>query len=476
MTRRNVSGLLLLAAMGFVLAGPTAAEAWADRRDQRPNILLIITDQQFGDGMSCRIGKQYLHTPGMDRLAQGGVLFERAYTADPLCMPYRTALFSGHYPHQTGVITNGKSVNGGYRQMPCLGTYFRAAGYDTGYFGKWHTLYRLADPAESGFETTSERDCLYNADRIVAFLKEPRERPMMVVASFMNPHNVCEWSRFQAMGSGSLELPPLEQLPPLPDNHHPPKNETDVMAFMRRSYQANRLFPVGDYTEADWRRLVWGYYRLIERVDAHVARLLDTLAEAGLEENTVVVFTSDHGDCHGAHQWNQKTVFYDESARVPLIVRAPGTTVRGRTCDHLVNTAIDIGPTLLDFAGIAAADDFPGRSLRPIVEGKVPENRREYVVVQNHMVQCSPVDGVSIKPHGRMVRSRRYKYCLYSEGRRRESLVDMEEDPLEMVNRADDPALREVLLKHRGYLREFAAEHEDRTAQSMLDAVEGNSD
>lgn len=473
MTRRNVWGLLRLSAMVVVLAGMAALGAVAGERAERPNLLLIITDQQFGDGMSCRMGTRYIKTPGMDRLAGGGVLFEQAYATSPLCMPYRTALLSGQYPHQTGVVTNGRSINDGYKKMPCLGTFFDQAGYRTAYFGKWHTPYRLKDPTQSGFQTVSEKDCLYNTDRMVAFLKQPHDGPTMVVASFMNPHNVCQWSRFQQMHSGPLEVPPLGQLPPLPPNHRPPQNETDLMAFMRRSYQAHRLFPVGDYTQADWRRLVWGYYRLIERVDAHVVRLLDTLDETGLAESTVVVFTSDHGDCHGAHQWNQKTVFYDESARVPLIIRPPGTGRRAARCDQLVNTAVDIGPTLLDYAGIAVPDRFAGTSLRPIVQGKVKEDPRDYIVVQNRMVQCVPIDGVSLKPDGRMVRSRRYKYCLYSEGRRRESLVDMEADPLETVNRAGDPALREVLLTHRGHLREFATKHEDRTALSMLGAVEG---
>ncbi len=466
MKRLNISPLVLgtLGTVWFLAALQSAAAA------ERPNILLIITDQQFSEGMSCRLGDRFINTPGMDRLAETGLMFERAYATNPLCMPYRTALWSGHYPHQTGVMVNGRSTNDGYTRMPCLGTFFRKAGYDTGYFGKWHTAYRLKDAEASGFETVFEKDCLYNTDRIVTFLEQPRDKPFMAVASFMNPHNICEWSRFQNMGSGPLEVPPLEQLP---SNHAPPQNETDVMAFMRRSYQAHRLFPVGGYTEADWRRLVWGYYRLIERVDAHVVRLLETLEQAGLDENTVVIFTSDHGDCHGAHRWNQKTVFYDESARVPLIVRRAGQPTRGKTSDRLVSTAVDLGPTMLDFAGIDVPEDWPGESLRPVVEGRAKDGGREYIVVQNRMVQCEPVDGVSITPDGRMVRSRRYKYCLYSEGKHRESLVNMEQDPGETINLTGDQGYQEVLLKHRALLREFAERHKDQTALSMLEAVAG---
>ena len=99
-------------------------------------------------------------------------------------------------------------------------------------------------------------------------------------------------------------------LPPLKANFGIPQNETDIMAYMRESYHANRRFPVGEYTSADWRRHRWGYYRLIERADNFVGEVMNALEESGQTENTVVVFLSDHGDCAGSHQWNQKTNFY----------------------------------------------------------------------------------------------------------------------------------------------------------------------
>lgn len=442
------------------------------KETSRPNILLIMTDQQFADGMSCRMGKEWINTPGMDRLAAEGVLFERAYTANPLCVPARTAIWSGHYPHQTGKETNGHGSRG-WLDMPCLGTYFRDAGYETVYFGKWHAPWNLGDVEQSGFETTSGGDCQYRTQKIVEFIEKPHKKPFLVVASFMNPHNICEWSRFQKMGSGQLQgLPPVEERPPLPPNHEPPKNETDTMTFMRKSYQANSLFPVGDYTEADWRRHRWGYFRLIERVDRHVEKLLETLDAASLADNTVVIFTSDHGDCSGAHRWVQKTVFYDESARIPLIVRTGDRRSAGTTVKHLVNTGVDLAPTMLDYAAIDVPDHMPGKSFVPIVEGKAKEDSRSYIVVQNKMVQCNSIEGKSWRPDGRMVRSDRFKYCIYSEGNRCESLVDMENEPGEMINLAGHTEYRETLLEHRDYLREFATKHNDETALKMLQAME----
>jgi arylsulfatase A-like enzyme len=229
---------------------------------------------------------------------------------------------------------------------------------------------------------------------------------------------------------------------------------------MRKSYQAHRLFPVGNYTQNDWRRLIWGYYRLIERVDRFIGTVLRALHESGQEQNTVVVFLSDHGDCHGAHRWNQKTVFYDESSRVPFIISWKGKTPKG-TSDILLNTGIDVFPTLCDLTGIDIPKGLPGKSLKDPAQGKAPTWSREFIVSQNHMVQCEPVDGKDLKPHGRMVRSNRYKYCVYSEGELRESLIDMQNDPGEMKNLAGIAKHRKRLEQHRQYLTDWCRKYGD---------------
>ena len=118
---------------------------------QRPNILLVMTDQQSADAMSCRMGKAFINTPAMDSLAANGVSFTRAYTANPLCVPARTSMFTGQPPHVTGFQTNDLTVplDGRYR---CFGTRFSEAGYDTGYFGKWHLPFSAKDPSAHGFD------------------------------------------------------------------------------------------------------------------------------------------------------------------------------------------------------------------------------------------------------------------------------------------------------------------------------------
>jgi len=450
-----------------ILAMATQARARPAGSPKRPNILIIMTDQQFADAMSCAMGRKYIHTPHMDSLADNGMRFTRAYSPNPLCVPMRTSMITGRYPHQTGVQTNSKRTLDPAR-FTSMGKIFNDAGYETAYFGKWHVSLSAKTTEVHGFETFREKEAKLDPAPAAEFLKKKHDRPFLAVASFLGPHEICEWARKQKIpGEQLADPPPLQQRPPLRTNSDPPKNETDIMTHMRKSYQANRLFPVGNYTEDDWRRHIWGYYRLIERVDGYVGTVMKALRESGQEENTLVIFLSDHGDCHGAHHWNQKTVFYDESARVPFIITWKGKTPKG-TSRILLNTGVDIIPTICDFAGITVPAGLPGKSLKAPALGRTQSWKRNYVVSQNHMVQCVPVDGKHLQPNGRMVRSDRYKYCLYSEGKRRESLVDMEKDPGEMLNQANNPHFKDVLNRHRDFLKEHAEHHNDALAIEML--------
>jgi len=471
MRRRVFLKATALVTAGAFLKQPELFGASASYSGGRPNILVIITDQQFADVMSYCMGRDYIHTPNMDSLAASGMRFTRAYCANPLCVPSRTAMFTGHYPHETGIQTNTKEKID-TNKFICMGRIFKAADYETGYFGKWHMPFEDTNKDEHGFDTYVGKPCLYTGVPASEFLRKDRDRPFLAIASFLNPHNICEWSRGQELPGGPIGEPPVPQeCPPLKPNMNAPSNETDIISHMRRAYQAHPLFPVGHFSEDKWRQYLWAYYRLVEKVDRQVGTLLDAIRKSGQEENTVVVFLSDHGECHGVHHWNQKTVFYDESARVPFIISQKGRTLKG-TCDTLVQTGVDLIPTLCDFAGIEVPKSLPGRSLKVHALTKAPNQDRPYIVVSNHMVQCVPVDGVLLQPDGRMVRSHRYKYCLYSSGQRRESLVDMEADPGEMVNLAAKHKYRTVLLRHREFLADFARKHDDRVALSMLEDLD----
>jgi arylsulfatase A-like enzyme len=196
------------------------------------------------------------------------------------------------------------------------------------------------------------------------------------------------------------------------------------------------------YNEREWRIYRWIYCRLTEQVDKQIGRILKGLKDAGLAEKTLVVFTSDHGNMDASHKLSSKGLFYEESVGVPLIMTYKSVIPSARVDkEHLVSTGLDILPTLCDYAGIKAPTHFIGESLRKIAEDKPVHEWRSYVASENGW--C------------RMIRSQRYKYCIYDSGENRESLVDMENDPGEMRILAHDQQFKKVLDEHRQLLKEW---------------------
>jgi len=453
----------------------------AQKNEKKPNILFVITDQQFAEAMSCRMGNQFVKTPNMDKMAADGVIFTQAYCSNPISVPSRSSMFTGRYTHETGMTRNPKvkepvpeTYNSGLKNM---GQYFQEAGYQTAYYGKSHLMYEVGNVKESGFENVieSDNDSIVSLDA-VNYLKTKPANPFLLVTSFTNPHNVCEYARNlrgknQPLSCGEIGYPAKsDSLPPVPFNLGQQRDEPDGLTLLRAAYQTEGgQFPVGGYSTTEWRKLRWGYYRMIEKVDAQIGLILQTLKNMNLDGNTLIVFTSDHGECAGAHGWNQKTVFYEESTRVPFIIRYKGTVSASKN-NKLVNTGIDILPTMLDFAGQKTPEELPGKSVKPLVAGKSAGKLREYVVVENHLAQASGlVNGKIPELEGRMVRTERYKYCVYSKGNRRESLVDLQKDPGEMINLAMNPEFHNVLLQHRALLRQFGKQCNDSLALKLLE-------
>ena len=447
-----------------------SATVTAQQLPARPNILVLITDQQSAESMSFNIGHQFLNTPNMDALADEGVLFTRAYCANPLCIPSRSSIFTGRYPHELGIQANEKMMIDP-AEFPTLGTLFKNAGYETGYAGKWHLPYDVNKADSHGFQS------LFNIkgngvdsllpNSAAQFLQSGRSSPFFLVVSFVNPHNICEWARGQKLPDGAIEAPPAAALcPPLRANSLPSKNETDIMQLIRSSYQASKMFPVSDFSDQKWRQYVWSYYRLIEKVDGEIGKVLNTLHQSGLDENTIIVFLSDHGDCQGAHRWNQKTVFYEEASRVPLIISYKG--LRPRKSDCLVQTGIDLLPTLCELAAIPIPEKSRGMSLKSIITGEPGPIHRNFIVVSDKLEQGEAINGSKPEPEGRMLRNNRFKYWIYNEGVQRETLYDLISDPGEMINLASDPAFSDELGKCRNDLIEWGKKHSDSYVQVLF--------
>ena len=446
-----------------VLAMLASANACSQKLPVKPNILIIITDQQSSESMSYNIGNKYINTPNMDYLARHGISFTNAYCANPLSIPSRSSMFTGRYPHEVGIQFNeNKKIDP--VEFPTIGTIFTKAGYETGYVGKWHLPYDAKKPEIHGFLymkniKNNGVDSLL-PDAAINFLKIKRDKPFLLVASFVNPHNICEWARGQKLPDGVVGSPPsADEYPPQRPNHMPSKNETDIMQILRKSYQASPTFPVSCFSDDKWRQYIWSYYRLVEKVDGEIGKILTELRKSGLDKNTIVIFLSDHGDSQGAHLWNQKTVFFEEVSKVPFIISYSG--LKPGKSDYLVQTGIDLMATVCDLAGLPLQRQLPGTSLKKILTTGSASADREYVVVSDRLMQGEPVDGYKPEPEGRMLRNRRFKYWILNEGKQRETLYDLQNDPGEMVNLAADPKFRGDLENCRKELMDWAKKYND---------------
>jgi len=420
----------------------------------RPNILLIMTDQQTATSMSCA-GNKYVDTPAMDTLAASGVRFENNYVTQPLCLPFRSSLQTGRYPHEIGPTNNGKKFNGTY---PMLGKLVASADYDCDYFGKWHVG---CTPEQAGYDNYDkvgkDPDITRRAEQ---YLRQPHARPFFLTVSLMNPHNVCQLARADAVGSdlpdGPIDVAPMDlnKLPPLPANFDIPQNEPTVIREIQKRSAAVH-YPTANWSELTWRQYLWGYYRLVEKVDAQIGQILGALQQGGHGDNTVIIFTSDHGEGVAKHHWNQKQILYDQSTKTPLIIAWKGVTEKS-VYPELVSNALDIPVTILDIIGAEKQASMHGQSLVPILNGRTPRPRA-HVVSETMFAR----GGTNLGATGRMIRTQKYKYCIYDNGEKREQLFDMEEDPGEMNNLVFNKIFEQDLNTHRKMITRWAKETND---------------
>ncbi len=453
----------------------TAAGAALAASPTRPNILYIMTDQQHWNMMSC-MGNPWVKTPAMDSIAAAGVRFDLAYSSNPVCMPARTSMMSGHYPSHFEMRNNGPAKVPESALPSMMGNVFRKAGYRTAFGGKTHWPKPMT-PESIGFDYIARDERGELARACADFLREKHTQPFLMVASFINPHDIC-YMAIDAFTKAN-KLPQMHpqstverqcvaealvtpngvsqadffarHCPPLPLNHGPTSSEPSALG----KYGGFRGYVRKHWKDEDWRLHRWAYCRLTERVDAEIAVVLKALRETGPDRNTLVLFSSDHGDMDSAHGFEHKSLPYEESARVPFIVSWPGHAPAGRVDKrHLISSCVDLMPTFCDYAGIAPPPGLPGRSVRPLVEKGKAVNWRDDVPIE-----CGD---------SRSVRSRRYKYSLFEGSEPREMLLDMERDPGEMTNLAGDPKFASVLADHQRRLKARVEELGDIYGRSLV--------
>lgn len=429
----------------------------------RPNVVFLFSDQHRADALGCA-GHPVVKTPNLDRLAASGVRFERTFTPVPICHPCRSALMTGRHAHRCCDLTKpGQLVD---LSLPNLGTIFRQAGYATAAFGKMHVEgedddhdlgfdergLRIYTPMKNDYQHTIGLEkfwqyCSYlpqyrphpearerhsynlknepiqleeelildrmTADRSIAFLRQHREDPFFLYVGLEKPHNeMYAPKRFHDLyDPAKMELP---------ENRHFDRSRLPDTIY------DNPGFPITDgLTDDQMRHATAAYYANVSYMDEQAGRVLDALDELGLADNTIVVYSSDHGEHLFSHQMVHKMCFFEEAVRVPLILRIPGVTEAGTTRAQLASL-LDLLPTFCDACGIAPPDGLDGKSLRPVITDNAP--LRDAV--------CSEYYTAGIPE--RMIRTDRWKY-VHSEGDLHQ-LYDLESDPHENVNLIDDPA------------------------------------
>ncbi len=345
---------ILIASLLALLAVPPgfAADTPAVRR---PNVLYVVADMQRAFSMGC-YGDQNAKTPTFDKLARQGLRADACISTTPVCCPYRASLMSGQYAHHNGMMSNGSLFT---PTVKCLGETFRDAGYEMGYLGKWH-LGRASEKTDPtwGFPPpqteygvyTFKRSPAPTTDLALKFIKEKSagKAPWMLFVSWIWPHSPYN--------------PPEELLADFPTVKLPP----NVPPGQPRKY-AERALP--------------GYYGMIEGVDREFARLLRALDDAGVADDTIVVFTSDHGDMIGSQGYKAKRWPYEESARVPFLVRYPKKIPAGRIIVDPFGSP-DIYPTLAGLAGVTAPQNLDGMDFSALFRNQTQTPPRDYVYME----------------------------------------------------------------------------------------------
>ncbi len=441
---------------------------------KQPNLIYIFADQLRHDVFGF-VGDDKAITPNIDRFAAEGVHFSNATCVSSVCTPYRASLFTGKYVSSTGMVINEACINPNHE---AIGYSLHEAGYNMGYLGKWHlvdihTRSVPQGPARLGFQHASlwriynfnhhnyrgyywedrgdEMECIkidgYQTDAwtdmACDFIRGATEQdqPFSLFLSFSPPHD--PWTQ-DNLPKGYYKKFADVEFP------HPPnfREDTDPYDDRRKS---DEQWEEWKENLAEHRRC---YYAMASHIDDKVGEIMGALERSGCADNTIVVFTSDHGEMFGAQGRIYKTTFYEEAIRVPFLMRWPGHIEAGSTSDVCLNTP-DIAPTLLRLLGIAVPDEMEGMDLAQCALGEDgPEPEFAFLQGMGHTHLWK--DGFE----WRAVRTKRHIYARYlCDGS--EHLYDLQDDPFQMTNLVDSPEHKEVLQSLRERMAQKMAELDD---------------
>lgn len=464
----------LLGRRGFLKLGTATAavaaleairppHAWTETppRAKRPNILFVFSDEHRWCSLPFTEMPQVV-APNMARLAQQGTRFDNCCSTSPICVPYRGMLITGQWPHQSSCISNDYFGNPSIVGVdsPTIAHTFKDAGYATGYVGKWHlqneTVYTAGFdyfkhwlfgddhwqtpvqdvPSREEFKPHKGYNAIGMTDQALEFIGQQAggDRPFLLMLSINPPH--WQWDDAPAE---FVELYPQESL----------------------AYRPN---VTEERYKKDKERLYYQHYHAhISAVDRELGRIMDALDKLGIADDTVLVYTSDHGSSFGSNGVGSKGNPYDESIRVPFIVRWPGHVPAGRIAENNLGT-MDLYPTLCGLAGIVPPRHCGGQDLSPVMVGQPgPDPASQFILVNNFQrnyfrTQLDP-DGPNIFHPFRGVRTKRHTFVVYASGDW--LLYDNLKDPYQLTNRINDPEYAEVKAELRKELEGWLAKAED---------------
>ena len=454
----------------------------------RPNILWICTDQQRFDTLGC-YGNPFVRTPNLDHLAENGVLFDSCYSQSPVCTPSRACFLTGRYPRTTRCRQNGQSIPADEVLVTRL---LADAGYTCGLSGKLHispcnpSLFSIMEPriddgyAEFHWSHHPEPDWPTNEyihwlrEKGVRYATERYQASEYIRTGMPAEYHQTTWCTQKALNfieaNASDQRPWAFSLNTF-DPHHPfdppaaylkryldvlddvplpnyTEGELDAKPIFqqmdhRGAYGVPGTFAFERMTDMDHRLVRAAYWAMVELIDTQVGRLLDTLKATGQRDNTLVIFTSDHGEMLGDHGIYLKgPYFYEPAIRVPLIISWPGGIEGGHVSRALVELG-DLAPTLLDAVGLDRHPGIQARSLWPVLTGRVGSAyHRDDVYCEYYNAMPRSKEPVA---YATMVRTERHKLAVV-HGLDTGELYDMEQDPNETNNRWDDPGYQSVKM------------------------------
>jgi arylsulfatase A-like enzyme len=441
---------------------------------ERPNILFIMTDDHAAHAISA-YGSRINKTPQLDRLAKEGMLFKNCFAVNAICTPSRAAILTGKYSHKNGVPVFNRFDGSQWTVHKELAK----AGYQTAMIGKWHLM---SDPVGFDYWHILPGQGLYHdpvmiemgrrkklkgyatdliTDFTIDFIKKrDPSKPFLLFSHHKAPHR--EWSPDEkhAKMYENDEIP----YPPTFNDDYATRSAAASEATMRIDEHLTatdlkgRTPPAGLDAQGvkkwKYQQYIKDYLRCVASVDDNVGRLLDYLEESGLAKNTIVIYTSDQGFFLGDHNWYDKRFMYEESIRMPLLVRWPVKIAPGATTEAMALN-VDFAPTFLELAGLKAPSEVQGRSLAPVLEGRVPSDWRRsfyyryYHYPGHHQVQ----------PHYG-VRTERHKLIYFNRLDDWE-LFDLQIDPHEVKNVYTDPGYSNVVRTLKAELKRLRTELDD---------------